>query len=127
MQLIQQFGRIRDIRAKNNQGNKITNKLGRNANQSPERRLGQGLLIVKNKTAHNDIGNIYLLFIGGRKLSVFLNNGSWFYREWELNSTIKVYIKNDTNKLIYKTEIDSQMQEMNSWIPKGRDKLGVWD
>ena len=38
--------------------------------------------------------------------------------------------KNDTNELIYKTEIDSQTQKANLWLPKGkqgRDKLGVWD
>ena len=39
--------------------------------------------------------------------------------------------KNDTNELIYKTEIDSQTQKTNLWLPKGkgggRDKLGVWD
>ena len=34
------------------------------------------------------------------------------------------------NELIYKKEIDSQIQKTNLWIPKGRgekDKLGVWD
>ena len=40
-------------------------------------------------------------------------------------------LKNDTNELIYKTEIDSQTQKTNLWLPKGesgeRDKLGVWD
>ena len=40
-------------------------------------------------------------------------------------------VKNDTNELIYKTEIDSQTQKTNFWLPKGkgweRDKLGVWD
>ena len=75
------MGRIRDIRAKNNYGNKITDELGRKANQSPDRRLGQGFLTVKNKTACNGIGYSYSSFICGRKLSVFLNNGSWFYRE----------------------------------------------
>ena len=40
-------------------------------------------------------------------------------------------LKNDTNELIYKTEIDSQTQKANLWLPKGksggRNKLGVWD
>ena len=27
--------------------------------------------------------------------------------------------KNDTNELIYKTEIDSQTQKTNLWLPKG--------
>ena len=40
-------------------------------------------------------------------------------------------LKNDTNELIYKTEIDSQTQEKCLWLPKekrlGRDKLGAWD
>ena len=35
-----------------------------------------------------------------------------------------------TNKLIYKTEIESQMQKTNFWLPRemlGRDKSGDWD
>ena len=28
--------------------------------------------------------------------------------------------KNDTNELIYKTEIDSQTQKTNLWLPKGK-------
>ena len=40
-------------------------------------------------------------------------------------------LKYDTNLLIYKTEIDSQSQETNLWLPKRKgekkDKLGVWD
>ena len=28
--------------------------------------------------------------------------------------------KNDTNKLIYKTEIDPQTQKTNLWLPKGK-------
>ena len=40
--------------------------------------------------------------------------------------------KNGTNELIYKTEIESQMQKTNLWLPggkpgMGRDKLGDWD
>ena len=38
--------------------------------------------------------------------------------------------KSGTNELIYKTEIDSQTQKTNLWLPKGKggvDKLGVWD
>ena len=39
-------------------------------------------------------------------------------------------LKNDTNELIYKAEIDSQTQKTNLWLPKGkgerRDKLGIW-
>ena len=42
--------------------------------------------------------------------------------------------KNGTNELIYKTEIESQMQKTNLWLPKGkvgggggREKLGDWD
>ena len=36
----------------------------------------------------------------------------------------------DTNELIYKTEIDSQTQKTNLWLPKGMgggDKLRTWD
>ena len=29
-------------------------------------------------------------------------------------------LKNDTNELIYKTEIDSQTQKTNLWLPKGK-------
>ena len=39
--------------------------------------------------------------------------------------------KNDTNELIYKTELDSQTQKRNLWLPQGkgggRDKLGIQD
>ena len=38
--------------------------------------------------------------------------------------------KNDRNVLIYKTEIDSQTQKTNLWLPGGkwrRDKLEDWD
>ena len=50
------------------------------------------------------------------------------------NTIYHLYVKskkNDTNELIYKTEIDSQTQKTNSLLPKGkgvgRDKLGIWD
>ena len=39
-------------------------------------------------------------------------------------------LKYDTNELTYKIETDSQTQETNLWLQKGkggRDKLGVWD
>ena len=39
-------------------------------------------------------------------------------------------LKKYTNELIYKTEIDTQTQKTNLWLPKrkgGRDKTGVWD
>ena len=38
--------------------------------------------------------------------------------------------KRDTNELIYKTEVESQIQKTNLWLPggkRGRDKLGGWD
>ena len=34
-------------------------------------------------------------------------------------------LKYDTNKLIYET--DSQTQRTDLWLPRERDKLGVWD
>ena len=42
------------------------------------------------------------------------------------------YNKNDTNKLIYKIEIDTQTQKNNLMVTKwergrGRNELGVWD
>ena len=39
-------------------------------------------------------------------------------------------LKRGTNKLIYKTETELQMQKTNLWLPGvkwGRDKLGGWD
>ena len=40
-------------------------------------------------------------------------------------------LKQDTNELIYETEIDSRTQKTGLWLPKGKgdggDKLGVWD
>ena len=37
--------------------------------------------------------------------------------------------KNDTNQLIYKTEIDSHIQKTNLQLSKGKvgNELGVWD
>ena len=39
--------------------------------------------------------------------------------------------KKGTNELIYKTEVESQMQKTNLWLPgdkvEGRGKLGDWD
>ena len=41
--------------------------------------------------------------------------------------------KKDTNELIYRTEVESQIQETNLWLPKGlmkgvgRGKLEIWD
>ena len=32
--------------------------------------------------------------------------------------------QNDTNELIYKTEIDSQTQKTNLWLPKGKGEEG---
>ena len=45
---------------------------------------------------------------------------------------VKSKKKKDTNELIYKIEIDSQLYKTNLWLPKGRggwerDKLGRWD
>ena len=39
-------------------------------------------------------------------------------------------LKNDTNELIYKSEIDSQTQKANLWLLKGKcmwDKSEAWD
>ena len=39
-------------------------------------------------------------------------------------------LKNGTNELIYKTEIDSETQKTDLWLQKGkwgRDKLRAWD
>ena len=44
-------------------------------------------------------------------------------------SLICEILKNDTNELIYKTEIDSQTQKTNLWLPQGKegDKSGILD
>ena len=55
--------------------------------------------------------------------------GADFLREkkvaytWDLKKK-----KKDTNKLIYKTETDSQTEKTNLGLlkRKGRDKLGIW-
>ena len=41
-------------------------------------------------------------------------------------------LKNETNELMYKTEIDSQTEKINVWLSKGKgvgekDKLRVWN
>ena len=40
-----------------------------------------------------------------------------------MGSTVKK--KNETNILIYKTEIDLQTQKTNLWLPKGKGGGGV--
>ena len=35
--------------------------------------------------------------------------------------------KNDTNELIYKTEIDSQPKKTNLWLPKGKGGRETWN
>ena len=35
-------------------------------------------------------------------------------------------LKYDPNKLIYKTETDSQAQTRVLWLPRGGDGLGIW-
>ena len=41
-------------------------------------------------------------------------------RQISYDSTYMQNLKNDTNELIYKTEIDSQTQKTNLWLPKGK-------
>ena len=38
--------------------------------------------------------------------------------KYHMTSLLYGVLKNDTNELIYKTEIDSQTQETNLWLPK---------
>ena len=40
--------------------------------------------------------------------------------KYHMISFICGILKNDTNELIYKTEIDSQIQKTNLWLPKGK-------
>lgn len=47
--MIQYMGRVRDIGARNNSEEKITEELGRNVSQNTIRRLGQGLGLFKIK------------------------------------------------------------------------------
>ena len=47
-----------------------------------------------------------------------------------VDSTYMWKLKYNINDLIYKTEIDSQTQKINLWLPKGKgeeDKLGNWN
>ena len=38
------------------------------------------------------------------------------------------FLKNGTNELTYRTDIESQMKKTNLWLQgAGRDKLGNWD
>ena len=37
-----------------------------------------------------------------------------------MTSHICDILKDDTNELIYKTEVESQRQKTNSWLPKGK-------
>ena len=39
--------------------------------------------------------------------------------KYHMISLICGILKNDTNELIYETEIDSQTQKTNLWLPKG--------
>ena len=51
--------------------------------------------------------------------------------KYHMISLICGILKNGTYELIYKTEIESQIQKTNLWLPGGkgggRDELGVWD
>ena len=49
--------------------------------------------------------------------------------KYHMISPIYGIFKNDTNELIYKTEIDSQTQKTNLWLPQGKegDKSGILD
>ena len=46
-------------------------------------------------------------------------------------SLVSGILKKGINELSYKTEVESQMQKINLWLPKGkgggRDKLGDWE
>ena len=64
-------------------------------------------------------------------LEITILSEAW---QWKTNIMIslKWNLKNDTNELIYKREIDSQIQKINLQLPKGKgagegDKLGVWN
>ena len=40
------------------------------------------------------------------------------------NKFICITLKSDTNELIHKTDMDSQTQKTNLWLPKGKGKVG---
>ena len=55
-----------------------------------------------------------------------LPTDEWVSKTWSIRTTERYDIpymwnlkRNDTNKLIYKTERDSQTQKTNSWLPQG--------
>ena len=45
----------------------------------------------------------------------------------EKNKNHMIRLKNDTNELIYKTEIDPQQTIYGHQRRRGRDKFGRWD
>ena len=49
--------------------------------------------------------------------------------KYRITSLICGIQKNDTDELICKAEIESQMQKTNLWLPRdgGWDELGDWD
>ena len=44
--------------------------------------------------------------------------------KYHMTSLICGILKNGTNELIYKTEIESQMQKTNLWLPRGESRDG---
>ena len=61
--------------------------------------------------------------------SIFLNNTNELVYRTEVdlqtqktNMLPKGIFKTDTNELVYKTEIDSQIGKTNLWLPKGIER-----
>ena len=49
-------------------------------------------------------------------------------RQMSYNTTYMWDLKKNTNQIIYKTEIESQMQKTNLWLPKGSGKERInWE
>ena len=46
--------------------------------------------------------------------------------KYHMISLICGILKNNTAELTYETEMDSQIQKTNIWLPKGRNKLEAW-
>ena len=58
-----------------------------------------------------------------------MTKGSKSERERQIPYDI-IYMWNlnyDTNELTYETEADSQIQRTDLWLPRGMDRLRVWD
>ena len=86
---------------------------------------------INRRTGKEDVVHIYNGIL--KKNEIMPSAATWISletmilikseRKRQMNGiTYMCNLKNDTNKLIYKTEIDSQTQKRNLWLPMGKGK-----